>query len=129
MKTDVKIEVECTRQSSFPSLAMCITVWVTLASVVLDLAMGDDLNLKSQEDALLGMALPGMTSGEIRFKDDSSSFKIAIFADLHYGENAWELWGPLQDVNSTAVQSFLLDLHLPGENFGNMVETSTSISW
>lgn len=32
-----------------------------------------------------------------------SSFKIALFADLHFGENAWTDWGPRQDVNSIKV--------------------------
>jgi predicted phosphodiesterase len=55
-------------------------------------------------------ALPGIG---VRFKENSPSFKVAIFTDLHYGENAWEAWGPEQDANSTIVQSFLLDNHSP----------------
>lgn len=46
--------------------------------------------------------------------NNKSSFKIAMFADLHFGENAWEAWGPAQDVNSTAVMSTLLDQESPG---------------
>lgn len=46
--------------------------------------------------------------------NNKSSFKIAMFADLHFGENAWEAWGPAQDVNSTAVMSKLLDQESPG---------------
>lgn len=59
------------------------------------------------QDALLGIG--------VRFKENSPSFKVAIFTDLHYGENAWEAWGPEQDANSTIVQSFLLDNHSPGK--------------
>ena len=46
--------------------------------------------------------------------NNKSSFKVAMFADLHFGENAWEAWGPAQDVNSTAVMSKLLDQESPG---------------
>jgi len=86
---------------------MWIRVWVSLASVV-DITMGVP-NAKIEMLPEIG----------VRFKENSLSFKIAIFADLHYGENAWEAWGPQQDINSTAVQSFLLDHHLPGDKDGN----------
>lgn len=43
-----------------------------------------------------------------------SAFKIALFADLHYGENAWTDWGPAQDVNSDRVMSTVLDQETPG---------------
>ncbi|XP_027366666.1 probable inactive purple acid phosphatase 16 isoform X2 [Abrus precatorius] len=35
-------------------------------------------------------------------------FKIALLADLHFGENAWSDWGPLQDVNSVKVMNTVL---------------------
>jgi hypothetical protein len=41
------------------------------------------------------------------------SFKIAMFADLHFGENAWDDWGALQDVESSIVMSNVLDRELP----------------
>ncbi|CAO2831671.1 unnamed protein product [Amaranthus hypochondriacus] len=40
-------------------------------------------------------------------------FKIALFADLHFGEDAWTSWGPLQDDHSTKVMSFILDQEKP----------------
>lgn len=40
-------------------------------------------------------------------------FKIALFADLHFGEDAWTNWGPLQDVHSTKVMSSILDQEKP----------------
>ena len=49
-----------------------------------------------------------------------SPFKIAIFADLHFGEDAWTDWGPQQDVNSIRVMSNVLDREHPGK------ETSVS---
>ncbi|KAK9289520.1 hypothetical protein L1049_007675 [Liquidambar formosana] len=42
-----------------------------------------------------------------------SPFKIALFADLHFGENAWTNWGPRQDVNSIKVMSTVLDEETP----------------
>ncbi|KAG9444993.1 hypothetical protein H6P81_016333 [Aristolochia fimbriata] len=49
----------------------------------------------------------------LRFSPDSSSFKIALFADLHYGENAWTDWGPWQDLNSDGVMSTVLETETP----------------
>lgn len=43
-----------------------------------------------------------------------SPFKIALFADLHFGEDAWMDWGPIQDVNSVKVMSTVLDKEKPG---------------
>ncbi|KAJ4706348.1 Inactive purple acid phosphatase [Melia azedarach] len=40
-------------------------------------------------------------------------YKIALFADLHFGENAWTDWGPRQDVNSIRVMSTVLDDEAP----------------
>ena len=31
-----------------------------------------------------------------------------VFSDLHYGENAWDDWGPEQDRNSTRVMRRVL---------------------
>ncbi|XP_056158956.1 probable inactive purple acid phosphatase 16 isoform X1 [Syzygium oleosum] len=42
-----------------------------------------------------------------------SPFKIALFADLHFGEDAWTDWGPRQDVNSVQVMSTVLDDEVP----------------
>ncbi|KAJ8756298.1 hypothetical protein K2173_025110 [Erythroxylum novogranatense] len=40
-------------------------------------------------------------------------FKIALFADLHFGEAAWTDWGPQQDLNSVKVMSTVLDAETP----------------
>ncbi|CAI9782818.1 unnamed protein product [Fraxinus pennsylvanica] len=42
-----------------------------------------------------------------------SPFKIALFADLHFGEDAWMNWGPIQDMNSVKVMSTVLDKEDP----------------
>lgn len=41
-------------------------------------------------------------------------FKIALFADLHFGEDAWTEWGPRQDLNSLRVMSSVVDTEQPG---------------
>ncbi|KAJ4970233.1 hypothetical protein NE237_003332 [Protea cynaroides] len=43
----------------------------------------------------------------------NSSFKIALFSDLHYGENSWTDWGPRQDAKSDRVMSTVLDQEEP----------------
>ncbi|XP_039136837.1 probable inactive purple acid phosphatase 16 [Dioscorea cayenensis subsp. rotundata] len=48
----------------------------------------------------------------LRFSADST-FKITLFADLHYGEAAWLDWGPEQDRNSSRVLSAVLDSEIP----------------
>lgn len=47
-------------------------------------------------------------------RDDGKPFKIALFADLHFGEDAWTQWGPRQDVNSINVMFTILDKDRPG---------------
>ncbi|KAL0389335.1 UNVERIFIED_CONTAM: putative inactive purple acid phosphatase 16 [Sesamum calycinum] len=45
---------------------------------------------------------------------DGAPFKIALFADLHFGEDAWTEWGPRQDVNSVGVMATVLEKEQPG---------------
>ncbi|KAI0397043.1 Metallo-dependent phosphatase-like protein [Xylariaceae sp. FL0594] len=40
-------------------------------------------------------------------------FQISIFEDLHFGENAWDQWGPQQDINSVKVINKILDKESP----------------
>lgn len=49
----------------------------------------------------------------LSFSSANSTFRIAVFADLHYGENAWTDWGPLQDENSDRVISTVLNMENP----------------
>ncbi|KAI9120503.1 hypothetical protein K1719_007536 [Acacia pycnantha] len=44
---------------------------------------------------------------------NGAPFKIALFADLHFGEAASTDWGPLQDVNSTIVMNQVLHDETP----------------
>jgi hypothetical protein len=41
-------------------------------------------------------------------------FKVALFADLHYGEDGWTDWGPAQDAGSDRVMAAVLDAEKPG---------------
>ncbi len=44
----------------------------------------------------------------LRFRADGA-FQLAIFEDLHFGENAWDQWGPEQDRQSVRVMDSVLD--------------------
>ncbi|KAK0787777.1 hypothetical protein LTS02_005940 [Friedmanniomyces endolithicus] len=44
----------------------------------------------------------------LRFTSNGT-FQISIFEDLHFGENAWDTWGPQQDINSVKVMNEVLD--------------------
>ncbi|OTB11410.1 hypothetical protein K445DRAFT_68273 [Daldinia sp. EC12] len=51
--------------------------------------------------------------GPLTFKRDGT-FQISIFEDLHFGENAWDQWGPQQDINSVKVINEILEAESPG---------------
>ncbi|CAL5207605.1 unnamed protein product [Lathyrus oleraceus] len=64
--------------------------------------------------------LQNQTSSAIRFKLErqitmraGAPLKVALFSDLHFGEDAWTNWGPLQDVNSIKVMNTVLDDECP----------------
>ncbi|KAJ5081131.1 hypothetical protein N7456_013369 [Penicillium angulare] len=63
-------------------------------------------------------ALPSLQSAvpkkfaRLKFAKDGT-FQIAILEDLHFGENAWDLWGPEQDVNSVTVINRVLNAESP----------------
>lgn len=44
----------------------------------------------------------------LRFTKDGT-FQLSVFNDLHFGENAWDPWGPQQDINSVKVMNTILD--------------------
>ncbi|KAK1808555.1 hypothetical protein LTR12_017094 [Friedmanniomyces endolithicus] len=44
----------------------------------------------------------------LRFTSNGT-FQISIFEDLHFGENAWDSWGPQQDINTVKVMNQVLD--------------------
>ncbi|KAM3415051.1 hypothetical protein BST61_g10186 [Cercospora zeina] len=51
---------------------------------------------------------PKYRPGPLRFTEEGT-FQIAVFADLHFGENAWDQWGPQQDVNTQRIMGDILD--------------------
>lgn len=48
----------------------------------------------------------------LTFRPDGT-LKLTVFSDLHYGENAWDAWGPQQDVNSTRLMRRVLSDEQP----------------
>ncbi|PYI23918.1 Metallo-dependent phosphatase [Aspergillus violaceofuscus CBS 115571] len=71
---------------------------------------------------LLGLATGICALPNIRSRDQSETrlqftsdgtFQLSIFEDLHYGEAEDTTWGPIQDVESTAVINTILDNENP----------------
>ncbi|KAJ6103836.1 hypothetical protein N7486_004058 [Penicillium sp. IBT 16267x] len=68
--------------------------------------------------AISFFALPSLQSAvpkkfaPLKFAKDGT-FQISILEDLHFGENAWDTWGPEQDVNSVAVINRVLNVESP----------------
>ncbi|KKK20701.1 hypothetical protein P175DRAFT_0469209 [Aspergillus ochraceoroseus IBT 24754] len=44
---------------------------------------------------------------------ENGTFQISIFEDLHFGENAWDTWGPEQDRKSVTVINEILNKESP----------------
>ncbi|KAL8341794.1 hypothetical protein RB601_005357 [Gaeumannomyces tritici] len=57
---------------------------------------------------LVSPPLGGRGPDSLQFKEDGT-FQISIFNDLHFGENAWDQWGPQQDANTLKVMDKVLD--------------------
>ncbi|KAI5924185.1 Metallo-dependent phosphatase-like protein [Camillea tinctor] len=57
-------------------------------------------------------AINSSQSAPLVFNEDGT-FQISIFEDLHFGENAWDQWGPQQDINSVKVINQVLDKESP----------------
>ncbi|KAE9619733.1 putative metallo-dependent phosphatase [Lupinus albus] len=53
------------------------------------------------------LAEEAVSRREIQMRE-GAPFKVVMFADLHFGENAWTDWGPLQDVNSIKVMNTVI---------------------
>lgn len=87
------------------SIAFLLLLLLFCLFLVSSLVVGSD---SRRQDTLLPL-----NANPLRFSADGSPFKIALFADLHYGENAWTDWGPAQDDNSDRVMSAVLDAEDP----------------
>lgn len=84
------------------SSATCLFLYLQLISTV------------GQDDILL-QQLQEQRTVTLRTKRPGAPFKIAMFADLHFGEAASTDWGPAQDANSIKVMSSVLDNESPGD--------------
>ncbi|KAK1753571.1 Metallo-dependent phosphatase-like protein [Echria macrotheca] len=84
--------------STLASMTMLIATVIAL----LDLARRQSFSWPRQETP----SSPSL--GALRFQPDGT-FQISIFEDLHFGENAWDSWGPQQDVESVKVLDAILD--------------------
>ncbi|CAL5356529.1 unnamed protein product [Camellia sinensis] len=109
MSTLLHIEIPAKTPVLLSLAFLCSTMarcWTILSVTYLSLlfrfivAVGWTVDLRTTPEGYL-QVLPG------------AAFKISLFADLHFGENAWNDWGPQQDVNSLKVMSTVLDLENP----------------
>ncbi|KAL2634573.1 hypothetical protein R1flu_006052 [Riccia fluitans] len=73
----------------------------------------DAISFKDQMGMFGDLKPPQLNKPHLGVKGSDRTFKIAIMADLHYGETAWTSWGPHQDVKSSRVQDFILDAEKP----------------
>ncbi|KAL3693575.1 hypothetical protein R1sor_007226 [Riccia sorocarpa] len=73
----------------------------------------DALNIEDQSGIFRELNPLHLNKPRLTVRGSDKTFKIAIMADLHYGENAWTSWGPEQDVKSSHVQDFILDTEKP----------------
>ncbi|KAI0764830.1 Metallo-dependent phosphatase [Fomes fomentarius] len=48
----------------------------------------------------------------LTFRSDGT-FKLTVFSDLHFGENPWDDWGPVQDTNSIKLMNTVLPSEKP----------------
>ncbi|KIK78297.1 hypothetical protein PAXRUDRAFT_164361 [Paxillus rubicundulus Ve08.2h10] len=66
----------------------------------------------SEFPTFTGQLNPYPDKPRITFREDGS-FKLTIFSDVHFGENPWDSWGPVQDINTNALMQSLLDIEEP----------------
>lgn len=85
-------------------MEMCRSKWLTVLSLV-------SLTLFSTVRSMLPPAAAAARQIPVRA---GAPFRIALLADLHFGEAASTDWGPLQDLNSTTVINTVLHHEAPG---------------
>ncbi|MQM01748.1 hypothetical protein Taro_034496 [Colocasia esculenta] len=99
--------------SSLLHVTFFVAVLVLLLFPASSSASGSGGRRGGRQSDLLRLGAPeAETARALRFSA-GSAFKVALFADLHYGENAWTTWGPAQDGNSDHVMAGVLDRESP----------------
>ncbi|KAL3533695.1 hypothetical protein ACH5RR_007216 [Cinchona calisaya] len=100
-----------TKKNSMKSTLTVLSCNHVLATVIQLMII---LTVSSADSQLAAVNLRTKTTGDNYLQvPQGSPFKIAVFADLHFGEDAWTDWGPQQDVNSIRVMSNVLDQEHP----------------
>lgn len=94
----------------------CLSLYFQLISTV---GLDDGANQQHHQSRTVTLRTKPKKSLELR---PGVPFKVALFADLHFGENAWTDWGPRQDVNSIRVMSNVLDYETPGDLIYQRIE-------
>jgi hypothetical protein len=107
------------KRHAAPLTVLSFSCLLILLLPILTVGFADRLQAYDPPLSLLKTALqPEQKPEEIKSLRvrEGAPFKIALFADLHFGENAWTDWGPQQDVNSIKVMSSVLDDESPGDD-------------
>lgn len=92
------------KTTSHLRIIFLINLYLLYSHAILTVGFDDQLRTTAETDLRVG--------------ESSGRFKISVFADLHFGENAWTDWGPRQDVKSLRVMSTVLEHESPG-NFSS----------
>lgn len=104
------------KRHAAPLTVLSFACLLILLLPILTVGFADRLQAYDPHPSLLKTALQQEQKPEeiksLRVRE-GAPFKIALFADLHFGENAWTDWGPQQDVNSIKVMSSVLDDESP----------------
>jgi hypothetical protein len=61
------------------------------------------------------------------FRPDGT-FKLTVFSDLHFGENPWDDWGPVQDIKSIALMKTVLNDEKPDYVYDFCVNSAMCMS-
>ncbi|KAK4258262.1 hypothetical protein QN277_007732 [Acacia crassicarpa] len=93
-------------------MATCKSQWTRLHSLFLSLffTVGSVDHYPIPQNRL---RLDSTLERHLQIAANGAPFKIALFADLHFGEAASTDWGPLQDMNSTRVLNQVLHDETP----------------
>ncbi|KAF8485671.1 Metallo-dependent phosphatase [Gautieria morchelliformis] len=77
--------------------------------------------------ALQNLLDPYPNKPRLTFNSSTGTFKVMVFSDLHYGENPWDVWGPIQDKNSTILMNRVLNDEKPDYVVHTFRENATSL--
>ncbi|KID95346.1 Metallophosphoesterase, partial [Metarhizium majus ARSEF 297] len=91
---------------------MLAAVLLFMLSACVDISRQSPVRRNARFPKIYTLNNSSRCSRRLSFNQDGT-FQISIFEDLHFGENAWDQWGPQQDINSVKVMEAVLDSETP----------------